>query len=645
MSSQNSEGQRYAPPMAPDKSYVEINAYVVGWGLFFAALFALAVGYLCLKIGQTVDAFAPVSVLAMGMAVLFKRKNAFPETVHIQAIASAGTNIIGGVMFILPALFILQLDSQLSFAEMVIPIILGGVLGVLLASTFRRYFCEEMDAAYPFPSGRAAAEVLSCSEGSKAKVMVFSGLLAMVYDFVLNSLGWWQEVLSTMTFSWGQAIADKYKLAFSLDNDAALLGIGYFTGLRYAAIIAAGSFFSWFVCIPVVYYLGGDHVMTIGGQSVLLANASIDDVFSQYVRHIGIGMLAMAGIIGLVSMAGVVGRVIKRAAADMFSSSSASSANLLRTQQDMPMSQIVAGTLAMDALFILFFHVTCSQSITQTLLAGVIIIIFSFMLSVVGISSIAFTGNEPVSGMTIFMIIVSAVLMGNAGMSGSSGIIAILIMAAFLCATLAVAGNFMSELKVAYLTGATPKKMQQWQIVSIIVTSFVSVGVIFLLNHAYGYTGPGALAAPQANAMAAIVKPMMDGGAAPWPLYMAGAFFAFILWMMKVPPLAFALGAYLPMEINTPVLIGGLVSYFVSHSSNDEALNKLRLSEGSTIASGFVAGGAIGSLISAVLHIGGVDWFFKDWVTTPGATYLGILAYLALCAVIYCVACRIKKQA
>lgn len=577
MSSPNSDGRHYAPPMAPDRNYVEINAYVVGWGLFFAALFALAVGYLCLKIGQTVDAFAPVSVLAMGMAVLFKRKNAFPETVHIQAIASAGTNIIGGVMFILPALFILQLDSQLSFAEMVIPIVLGGVLGVLLATTFRRYFCEEMDAAYPFPSGRAAAEVLSCNEGSKAKVMVFSGLLAMAYDFVLNSLGWWQEVLSTLTFSWGQAAADKYKLAFSLDNDAALLGIGYFTGLRYAAIIAAGSFFSWFVCIPVVYYLGGDHVMTIGGQSVLLANASIDDVFSQYVRHIGIGMLAMAGIIGLISMSGVVGRVMKRAAVDMFSSKGSSATDLLRTQQDMPMSQIVTGTLAMDALFILFFHVTCSQNITQTLLAGVIIIIFSFMLSVVGISSIAFTGNEPVSGMTIFMIIVSAVLMGNAGMSGSSGIIAILMMAAFLCATLAVAGNFMSELKVAYLTGATPKKMQQWQIVSIIVTSFVSVGVIFLLNHAYGYTGPGALAAPQANAMAAIVKPMMDGGAAPWPLYMAG--------------------------------------------------------------------GAIGSLISAVLHIGGVDWFLKDWVTTPGATYLGILAYLGLCAVIYCVACRIKKQA
>lgn len=505
MSESHPERRPYDPPMSPDQNYVEINAYVVGWGLFFAALFSLAVGYLCLKIGQTVDAFAPVSVLAMGMAVLFKRKNAFPETVHIQAIASAGTNIIGGVMFILPALFILQLDSQLTYTEMVIPIVLGGVLGVLLA------------------------------------------------------------------------------------------------------------------------------------------DAPIDAVFSQYVRHIGIGMLAMAGIIGLVSMSGVVGRVIRRAASDLFTSGPASSAGLLRTQQDLPMSQIVTGTLAMCALFTLFFHVTCSQNITQTLLAGAIILIFSFLLSVVGISSIAFTGNEPVSGMTIFMIIVSAVFMGNAGMSGSSGIIAILLMAAFLCSTLAVAGNFMSELKVAYLTGATPKKMQQWQILSIIVSSFIAVGVIFLLDHAYGYTGSGALAAPQANAMAAIVKPMMDGGAAPWPLYMAGAFFAFLLWMMKVPPLAFALGAYLPMEINTPVLIGGLVSYFVSHSSKDDALNALRLSEGSTVASGFVAGGAIGSLISAVLHIGGIDWFLKDWVVTPGATYLGIVAYLVMCAVIYTVACKVKK--
>lgn len=602
--------------MSPHQTYEEINSYVVFWGLFFSVLFALAVGYLCLKIGQTVDAFAPVSVLAMGMAVLFHRRNAFPETVHIQAIASAGTNIIGGAMFILPALYILNIED-VSFLEMAIPIVLGGVLGVFLATVFRRYFCEEMDGVYPFPSGSAAAEVLESDEGSKAHIMLVSGAVALVYDFVLNSLGWWQELLTTTTFHWGQVLADKYKLVFSLDNDAALLGIGYFTGLRYAAIIAAGSFFSWLVCIPVAYYLGSDHTMVVDGETMLLANAPVDAVFSQYVRHIGIGMLAMSGIIGLLSMSGVVVRVVKRAVADLFSKGASSSGMLLRTQQDLPM--------------------------TQTVIAFVLVMLFALMLSVVGISSIAFTGNEPVSGMTIFMIIVSAVVMGGAGMAGKTGIIAILMMAAFLCATLAVSGNFMSELKVAYITGATPKKMQQWQLVSIVLAGVVSVGVVFLMHHAYGFTGEGALAAPQANAMAAIVKPMMDGGDAPWPLYMAGAFFAVLLWMMKIPPLAFALGSYLPMGINTPVLVGGLISYFVSHSSDDAKVNAKRLSEGNTVASGFVAGGAIGSLISAVLHIAGIDWFAKAWAASPAATFAGIVAYFVLCIFLYAMAKRAVK--
>ncbi|MCH4167307.1 MAG: oligopeptide transporter, OPT family [Megasphaera sp.] len=643
MSEEKGKVQSYNPPMSPYKNYTEINSYVVCWGLFFAALFALAVGYLCLKIGQTVDAFAPVSVLAMGMAMVFKRKNAFPETVHIQAIASAGTNILGGAMFILPALFILNI-SGVTFIEMIIPIVLGGLLGVFLATMFRSYFCEEMDAAYPFPAGRAAAGVLTANEGNHAKIMVLSGLLAMAYDFVLNSLGWWQEVITTTTFHWGNVLADKYKLVFCLDNDAALLGIGYFTGLRYAAIIAAGSFFSWFVCIPVVYYLGGDYHMVVSGKEMLLADAPVRAVFLGYVRHIGIGMLAMAGIIGLLTMSKVVANVVKRAIGDIFFSSKVASTTLLRTQEDMPMGKLACGIIIMISLFAVFFHMTCAQTLTQTIIASIIILIFSFMLSVVGISSIAFTGNEPVSGMTIFMIIVSAVVMGGVGMSGTNGIIAILMMAAFLCSTLAVAGNFMSELKVAYLTGATPRKMQHWQLVSIILSGIVSVGVIMLLDQAYGFTGPDALAAPQANAMAAIVGPMMTGGEAPWPLYMAGAFFAVCLWMLKVPPLAFALGAYLPMEINTPVLVGGIVSYLVSHSSADEKINQLRLSKGSTIASGFVAGGAIGSLISAVLHIGGADFFMKEWAATPGATYLGIAAYLVLCAFIYKMAVTIKNR-
>lgn len=629
--------------MAPHREYVEINSYVIFWGLFFAALFALAVGYLCLKIGQTVDAFAPVSVLAMGMAIMFKRANAFPETVHIQAIASSGTNVLAGAMFFLPALYILNMPN-ISILQMIVPVVLGGVLGVFLSVMFRRYFCEEMDGVYPFPSGRAAAEVLSSAGGNKAKLMVISGTVGAAFDFVLNTLGWWSESLNAHSFAWGRLLEEKFKITFGLDSDAALLGIGYFTGLRYAAIICGGSFFAWFVCMPTIYFLGGDHEMIVKGQTVLLANAPMSAVFTQYVRHIGIGMLAMAGIIGLLTMSGVVKNVVVNAIRDIFSSNkTTASVTLLRTQRDIPVSVLAITIIVAIILFTIYFHVFYSATWVHTLLAFVLVLVFSFLLSIVGISSLAYTGNEPVSGMTIFMLIVSSVVLSSAGMGGDLGIMAVLLMAAFIGTTVSCAGNFMSEQKVCYLLGATPKKMQQWQLLGVIVSAIVSIGVMILLNKAYGFTGPTALQAPQANAMAAIAQPLMAGGSAPWPLYMAGAFFAVVLWMIGVPPLAFALGTYLPIDINMPVLVGGFLSWLVSSRSKDEKLNQLRLSEGSTVASGFVAGGAIGSLASAVLHIGGVDWFADAWNKTQGSLLLGVVMYLVMCAVIYVAAMKIKS--
>lgn len=642
MSDENRTIAPVQPVLDPTKEYEEINSYVVFWGLFYAAVFTLAVGYLCLKIGQTVDAFAPVSVLAMGTAVILKRQNAFAETVHIQALASSSTNTLAGAMFFLPALYIWNV-TNVTFVQMVVPIILGGVLGVLLCIMFRRYFCEEMHYVYPFPSGRAAAEVLMSNEGSKAKLMIGSGVVALVYDFVLNSLGWWEEVIRTTTFKWGSVLADKTKLTAAVDTDAALLGLGYFTGLRYAAIIAAGSFFSWFVCIPILYFLAPEHVMMIGGKEILLGDAPIRKVFLDYVRHIGIGMLAMAGIIGLISMSKVVANVVKQALSDIFSSKKVE-VNVLRTQRDIPTSWIGLGIILCTVLFALYFHFMYAETFVQTVVAFLIVLIMSFLLSVVGISSIAYTGTEPVSGMTIFMIIISAVSLTAVGVSGQVGMIAVLMMASFIGTTIGMAGNFMSELKVAHMTGATPKKMEQWQIVGTIMCAVLSVGVMILLNNAYGFVGDHALNAPQANAMAAIIEPMMTGGSAQWPLYMAGALFAIILWMVKVPPLAFALGTYLPMEINTPLLVGGLIAYFVQNSTKDTELAELRFSKGSTIASGLVAGGAIGSLFSAVLRIIGVDVFAQEWVESPAATYLGIVMYLVLCTFLYKVAMYVKDK-
>lgn len=634
--------EEFKPVLDPEKEYEEINGYVVFWGLFYAALFALAVGYLCLKIGQTVDAFAPISVLAMGMGMMLKRKNSFIETVHIQAIGSAGTNILGGAMFILPAFFLLRLE-HITFFQMCVPIVLGGLFGVLVDSLFRQYFCSEMHDVYPFPAGRAAAEVLTSSGSGNAKLMVISGVVAAAYDFVLNSLGWWQEVISTTTFQWGQAFEDKFKMGFSLDNDAALLGIGYFTGLRYAAIIAAGSFFSMYVITPVVYYLGGDHVMIVNGKEMLLSNAPVRQVFLDYVRHIGIGMLAMAGVIGLLSMSKVVAGVVKKAIFGMISSNAKVQVKVLRTEKDLSSTLVVAVSLLITLAFTAFIHFNFSQNIIQTVAVFFISLILAFLLSVVGISSIAFTGNEPVSGMTIFMILFSAVILSALGMSGEIGMATILMMAGFIASTIGVAGNFMSEMKVAHLTGVTPKKMQQWQLASVAISAVIAVVVLFLLNNAYGFTGEGALNAPQANAMAAIVQPLMSGTPAQWTLYVAGAVFAVILWMCQVPPLVFALGTFLPMSINTPVLVGGILAYLVQHSSKDEILANIRYERGSTIASGFVAGGAIGALFSAVLRVCGINMFMDKWVETPAATYLGILMYALLFAFCYFVAVKIKE--
>ncbi len=643
MSEESKAVNNHGNVMDPHREYVEINSYVIFWGLFFASLFSLAIGYLGLKIGQTVDAFAPVSVLAMGMAILFKRANAFPETVHIQAIAASSTNVLPGVIFFLPALYILNMP-EMSFLQMLIPIVVGGILGVSLSVMFRRYFVDEMDAVYPFPAGRAGAEVLSSSSGSKAKLMVISGTIGAAFDFVLNTLGWWSEHLNSNAFALGRMVEEKFKLTFRLDSDVALLGIGYFTGLRYAAIICGGSFFAWYVCMPTIYYLAGSHMMVVDGQTIALADAPLSAVFSQYVRHIGIGMLAMAGIIGMLTMSGVVKKIMTNAIRDIFSKDKkTATVTLLRTQRDIPVSVLAITIIVAIILFTIYFHVFYSATWVHTLLAFVLVLVFSFLLSIVGISSLAYTGNEPVSGMTIFMLIVSSVVLSSAGMGGDLGIMAVLLMAAFIGTTVSCAGNFMSEQKVCYLLGATPKKMQQWQLLGVIVSAIVSIGVMILLNKAYGFTGPTALQAPQANAMAAIAQPLMAGGSALWPLYMAGAFFAVVLWMIGVPPLAFALGTYLPIDINMPVLVGGFLSWLVSSRSKDEKLNQLRLSEGSTVASGFVAGGAIGSLASAVLHIGGVDWFADAWNKTQGSLLLGVVMYLVMCAVIYVAAMKIKS--
>lgn len=627
---QNSKGNNY---MEPDKEYIEINSYVVGWGFVFALIFTLSMEYLALKVGQTVDACMPVSILAMSMGVLLKRADPFPEAVHIQAIASSGTNVIVGAIFVLPAFFILGLP-ELSLVALVIPLMLGSVMGVLIATLFRRYFCVEKDADFPFPNARAGASLLSSSNSSGGKLIAISGTIGFLYDYLLDSLGLWSETVSTTAFAWGQKLMDSLKMQLSIGLDVALLGIGYFTGIRYAAIIVAGTFLSNLVLMPLIYFVGGDYQLMLNGEAVKLGTASSAVVYSQITRHIGIGMLAMAGIIGLLSMGKAVILIAKQTLNNI-SGITKQQGNVARSDQDLSSVVVCGGILVCCILFGVYYHLLFSSNMLETLIVIPIVAVLSILLSIVGISSIAYTGNEPVSGITLFFMLILGVILNMLGVIGTQGMITVLILACFSATVTGLAGNFSTELKIAYLTGATPKVMEKWQIISNVVISVVAIGALYLLNSVYGFVGETELHAPQANAMAAVASSIMGSGDAPWLLYMMGAIGAVVIWMLGVPALPFALGVYLPAEINIPVLAGGLLSYFVSRCSDNPDECKASSERGTTIAAGLVAGGAIGGLVNALQQIADINFFMAEWSVTPEANALGLAVYGAVAVLVY----------
>ncbi len=619
--------------MEPDKEYNEINGYVIGWGFFYALIFTLSMEYLALKVGQTVDACMPVSILAMSMGILLKRLDPFPEAVHIQAIASSGTNVIVGAIFVLPAFFILRLP-EMSFAALVIPLVLGSVIGVLIASIFRRYFCVEKDAEFPFPNGRAGASLLSTNDSAGGKLIAISGGIGLIYDYILDSLGLWSETVSTLAFGWGQTLMTKAKLHLSIGLDIAMLGIGYFTGIRYAAIIVAGTFMADLAITPLIYYIGADRQLMVNGEMVKLASVSADVIYSQITRQLGIGMMAMAGIIGLLSMGKAV-VVIAKQTLNNLSGLTREQGHVIRTERDLPAGFICTGIVACCLLFGVYYQLFLSGSLLETFIVVPAVCICSILLSIVGISSVAFTGNEPVSGITLFLMLVMGAILNMLGVIGNQGTATLLILAAFGATVICLAGNFSTELKIAYLTGATPLVMEKWQIISNVAIAFVSVGALYLLNGVYGFGGESQLHAPQANAMAAVANSILGSGDAPWTLYMVGAVGAVVIWMLGVPALPFALGVYLPTEINLPILVGGLLSYFVGKSGDSPEECEANLGRGTTMAAGLVAGGAIGGLINALQQIAGINFFLTEWSKTPEAGGLGLLIYGAVVLLVY----------
>lgn len=634
-------GEVYKPMMPANSKPKEVTVYSVVFGIIMAVIFSAAAAYLGLKVGQVFEAAIPIAIIAVGIGNLAKKNNMLGQNVIIQSIGASSGVIVAGAVFTLPALYILELEAD--FYQIFLSSLFGGLLGILMLIPFRKYFVKNMHGKYPFPEATATTEVLVSGEkkGNQAKLLAVSGLIGGLYDFIVSTFGWWTENISTRIVGWGEMLAEKAKVVFKVNTGAALLGLGYIVGLKYAAIICAGSFAVWFVLIPFISYFADGQTVAVGeGVTTLIRDMSPEAIFSNYARHIGIGGIAMAGIVGIIRSFGIIKKALGLAASELRGKKESEEATE-RTQRDLSMKFIMAGILATLITTFIFFRFGVLDSWFQTVIAILIVFVISFLFTTVAANAIAIVGTNPVSGMTLMTLILASLVLVSVGLSGTGGMMAAMVIGGVVCTALSMAGGFITDLKIGYWLGTTPAKQEAWKFLGTAVSAATVAGVMIILNKAYGFVGEGAMVAPQANAMAAVIRPLMEGGATPWMLYFAGAALALILTMIGVPALAFALGMFIPLDLNTPLLIGGLVSWYVSTRSKDERLNKSRRERGTLIASGFIAGGALMGVVSAVLTYAEIDWFVK-W---DGAEWLAVVMYAAVIGYLIWDALRAKPEA
>ena len=624
-------GEEYKPILSPHIEFPEVTPYSVFVGIIMAIIFSAAAAYLGLKVGQVFEAAIPIAILAVGITNMLAKKNGMGQNVIIQSIGSSSGAVVAGAIFTLPGIYILGL--QATFYQMFFASLFGGFLGILFLVPFRKYFVSEMHGKLPFPEGTATTEILVAGEkgGAQALVLVISGLIGGIYDFVVATFGTWAEIFTSRVIGVGEIIADKYKMVFRLNTSAAVVGLGYVIGLKYSTIIVAGSFLSYFVFVPLIYYFGNELTVTIGsGVTLLVKDMTAEQIFRNYVRHIGIGAIAMAGFIGIVRSSKVIRSAFSLAVKEIFGGKTVED-SVLRTQRDLAMRIIVIGTIATALAIFIFFLFGVVSNLIHALIGLLIVMIMSFLFTTVAANAIAITGNNPVSGMTLMTLVLSSIILVSVGLSGPTGMVSALIIGGVVCTALSVAGSFVTDLKIGYWLGSSPNKQERWKFVGVIISAATVVWIISLLSNIYGFTGEGALPAPQANAMAAIIQPLMSNQPAPWMLYIAGAVISLILASLKVPVLAFALGMYLPQEINTPLLIGGMIAHFVSTRSKDEEVNNARRERGTLIASGFIAGGALMGVVSVIIRSTGANWLMTEWMESNSAEVLSFVMFCLLC--------------
>ncbi|MCQ2173412.1 MAG: oligopeptide transporter, OPT family [Bacteroidales bacterium] len=621
---------------------IEVTPYSVTMGIVMAIIFSAAAAYLGLKVGQVFEAAIPIAILAVGITGALGKKDGLHQNVIIQSIGACSGVVVAGAVFTLPAIYILGLE--VNYWQMFFSSTLGGFLGILFLIPFRKYFVKEMDGKYPFPEATATTQVLVSGEGGgkSAKTLLVSGLIGGLYDFVVSTFGAWAETIGTTVMHWGTVVADKAKLVVKLNTGAAVLGLGYIVGLKYAFIICCGSFLVWLVIIPLMNLIWGGSIIDLMGTGVAqtISQMSPEQIFKDYARHIGIGGIATAGIIGIIKSSGVIKSAIGLAANEFKKKPGAAVESVERTQEDLPMKTVVWGVaFALLAVFAFFAFGGVVNSVWQALIGLVIVAVIAFLFTTVAANAIAIVGTNPVSGMTIMTLIITALVLVAAGLKGNAGMVASMVIGGVVCTALSTAGGLITDFKIGYWIGTTPKKQEAWKFVGVMVAAATVGGVMFILNRTYGFVGEGSLVAPQANAMAAVIQPLMNGGSAPWLLYGIGAVIAGLLTIFKVPALAFCLGMFIPMDLNLPLLVGGAIAWFVSTRSKDAAVNNARQEKGTLIASGFIAGGALMGVVSAILKFAGCEWFMAEWCEGPGEA-IAILPYAAI--IIYMIVASMK---
>ena len=612
-------GEEYQPIMSAQSTPAEATPYSVTMGVIMAIIFSAAAAFLGLKVGQVFEAAIPIAILAAGFGSLRgKNRSMLGENVIIQSIGASSGVIVAGAIFTLPALYILGLEAQ--FYQVFLSSLLGGVLGIVLLVPFRKYFVKDMHGKYPFPEATATTEVLVSGEkgGKQTKLLAVAGLLGGLYDFAVSSFGAWAENISTKMTAWGVAVADKFKVEFSMNTGATLLGLGYIIGLKYAVIITAGSCLVWFVIVPLVGYASAE-----------AAEMSAMQLFQAYGRPIGIGGIAMAGLIGIIKQSGIIKQAVGLAVKELGGKKSDGAA-VERTQRDISMKVVLSVIIAVLVATVVFFQFGVLGNWFHTIIALLIVFVIAFLFTTVAANAIAIVGTNPVSGMTLMTLILSSLVLVSIGLEGEKGMTAALIIGGVVCTALSMAGGFITDLKIGYWLGTTPRTQEKWKFLGTFVSAATVAGVMIILNKTYGFVGENALTAPQANAMAAVIKPLMEGGETPWVLYFAGAVLALVLNWIGVPALAFSLGMFIPMSLNAPLVVGGAIAWFVSNRSKDEALNKARFDRGTLLASGFIAGGALMGVVAAVLKFVGVDMYMADWAASSSAEWLALAMYIAL---------------